>query len=86
MLSSSYIEDASATKSQPHFIGMYFLRSCQRWQQYLDGAVGRLLDDGGFGLVLNEEADRRNEESGGGPKWTRADVIRVIINDWMKAR
>ena len=42
--------------------------------------------DGAIVQVLNEEADRRSAESEGGPKWTRADVIRVILHDWMKAK
>ena len=42
--------------------------------------------DGAIVQALNDEADRRSEESDGGPKWTRADVIRVVLRDWMKGR
>jgi hypothetical protein len=41
--------------------------------------------DGRVVQILNEEADRRSAETRG-PKWTRADVIRDIILEWVEKR
>lgn len=40
--------------------------------------------DGAIVQALDEEAVRRSEQPG--PAWTRTDVVRVLLQEWMASR
>lgn len=71
-----------------------------RRSSFNDGSVGRpktrkpkagepmhltINLDGGIVQALDEEAVRRSSEQLG-PAWTRTDVLRVILQEWMASR